>query len=590
MERMKRVDAQVLRVKLAVHLGFYLAVILITYTLVSQHQELGWWFLLYPVLMAVGHFHSHPNVKRWSAILSLGLVVYGGWLEPLNPEYVEEVFILLPLCYIVMFPGSLWPNAIVPVLIICYLRYLPQSDYGEFFEDIIELAVITAISSMMVRFQQKYRHLVDTYQKDSLTDFLTQLPNRKAYLEEVKQLSARLEHGMAIIGLNDFKSVNDSLGYTNGDNLLIKFGDHLLTLVGGHGKVYRLGGDEFIVLFSAQQKVENTIRSTLEHLAQSTQQVFLIGNTSHRLSYSVGVALYNDALGDPRLWEKNASTALYKARVRGTNQVQWYDDELLEESVRQHQIEIELAGAIDSEQFFLVYQPKVDIKQNTVVGAEALIRWQHPFLGMIPPNDFINIAEKTSQIVPIGRWVIRQACLQAKVWYDMNHPVCVSVNVSTIQFAHDEVDQYIERVLDETRLPPHLLQIEITETALMQCSDFVVSGCTRIREMGVSVAVDDFGVEYSSLNYLKQLPVDVLKIDKAFVDDCVVEHTDHMLVRTIIQIGRNLGKRVVAEGVENQEQLELLALEGCDEYQGYFYCKPIESRSFTQLLHRSVNE
>ncbi|SDH62809.1 diguanylate cyclase (GGDEF) domain-containing protein [Vibrio xiamenensis] len=584
MERARHIDAQVLKVKLAVQIVFYLSIALITYTLVSQHQQQLWLYLAFPLFMTLGHYHQHPNVKRWCAVLSITVIAYGGWVDPLDPDYIEESFILLPLCYIVMFPGSLWPNAIVPILIATYLHYLPSGDYGEFFEDAFELAAITGLASVMMLFHKRYLYLASTYKQDSLTDYLTKLPNRKAFSDDIRHLSARLDYAVIEIGLNDFKNINDSLGYTNGDELLVKFGRHLVSLVADKGRVYRLGGDEFIILISSSKDVTQDVIGILDMLVDSAQKVFMIGNTSHRLTYSIGIALLSDALGDTRLWGKNAATALYKARSRGPNQIQWYDDELLEESIRQHQIEVELASAIEAEQFYLLYQPKVDVKQNLVLGAEALIRWQHPFLGMIPPNDFISIAEKTAQIVPIGRWVIRQACMQAKAWYDMNRPICISVNVSTVQFAHDEIDEYIKSVLDEIRLPPHLLQIEITETALMQRSEFVVGSCKKLREMGVSVAVDDFGVEYSSLNYLKQLPIDVLKIDKSFVDDCVHETTDHMLVRTIIQIGRNLGKRVVAEGVEYQEQLELLCLEGCDEYQGYYFSKPIDARAFTQLI------
>ncbi len=585
MERARYIDAQVLKVKLAVHIVFYLAVIYLSSILISQHPLVGWWYLSFPVLMAIGHFHHHPNVKRWCAVLSVAVIAYGGWLEPLNPAYIEECFTLLPLCYIVMFPGSLWPNAVMPVLLVAYLNYLPRVEYLAFLGDVFELAMITALASVMMLFHKKYLHLAKAYQKDSLTDFLTQLPNRKAFLSDIKHLSARFDYAVIGIGLNDFKNVNDNLGYTNGDELLVKFGRHLCTLVGQRGTVYRLGGDEFTILISAKGDVTETVVAVLDMLVDSAQKVFMIGNTSHRLTYSIGVALLRDALGDTRLWGKNAATALYKARSRGPNQIQWYDDELLEESIRQHQIEVELASAIEAEQFYLLYQPKVDVKQNIILGAEALIRWEHPFLGTIPPNDFIGIAEKTAQIVPIGRWVLRQACMQAKRWYDMNRPICVSVNVSTVQFAHDEIDEYIQTVLEEIRLPAHLLQIEITETALMQRSEFVVSSCKKLREIGVSVAVDDFGIEYSSLNYLKHLPIDVLKIDKSFIDDCALGNTDHMLVRTIIQIGRNLNKRVVAEGVEYQEQLALLAAEGCDEYQGYLFSKPIDERAFTQLIH-----
>lgn len=249
-------------------------------------------------------------------------------------------------------------------------------------------------------------------------------------------------------------------------------------------------------------------------------------------------------------------------------------------------METELKGALDNQQMYLVYQPKVDINTRDIVGAEALLRWEHPDLGFVPPCDFIGVAEKTAQIIPIGRWVIEQAIKQSSEWRKQGYEICISVNVSSVQFAHDDIYPFIAETLNRFQLPSRCLQIEITETAMMDKYSHVADTCKQLQDIGVSIAIDDFGVEYSSLNYLKQLPIDTIKIDKLFIDDCVAEATDHMIVRTIIQMAHNLGKTVIAEGVEYSEQLELLNRENCHQYQGYLFSKPILPTDFEQLFNR----
>jgi EAL domain-containing protein (putative c-di-GMP-specific phosphodiesterase class I) len=256
----------------------------------------------------------------------------------------------------------------------------------------------------------------------------------------------------------------------------------------------------------------------------------------------------------------------------------------MDDTIRAHQIEIELKGAIDNKQLFLVYQPKVDIEAKKIIGAEALIRWQHPDLGLVVPNDFISVAERTAQIIPIGRWVFEQAIIQAKSWLDAGTRVPISINVSSVQFAHDDIFPYITELLNKHNVPANCLQIEITETAMMDKHSQVAQTCKQLQDLGMTIAIDDFGVAYSSLNYLKRLPIDVIKIDKSFIDDCVEDVTDHMIVRTIIQMGQNLSKTVIAEGVENEEQLELLRREKCHQFQGYLFSKPISAEQFTGLL------
>ena len=261
----------------------------------------------------------------------------------------------------------------------------------------------------------------------------------------------------------------------------------------------------------------------------------------------------------------------------------------MQETFRHYQLEKELSTALNEKQFHLLYQPKVMIPTDTIAGVEALIRWHHPDLGVISPLEFISIAEKSHDIIPMGRWVLNEACKQGKAWCDNGTPISISVNVSVVQLSHDDITGSVRDALDDSGLEAKYLQLEITETALMKQPEKVIQQCIQLRKLGVKIAIDDFGIDYSSLRYLKQLPVDIIKIDKSFIDDCATNEKDHMIVRTIIQLGHNLGIAVTAEGIEDKEQLNILKIEGCDKYQGYYFSKPVdESQINTLLLNQRI--
>ncbi|MGF1753822.1 bifunctional diguanylate cyclase/phosphodiesterase [Vibrio makurazakiensis] len=566
---------------------FYLiSVALITHTLIIEHHEMRFAYLAYPITMMLALFHRNSNIKELSAVLSMGVILVGGYLEPLELDAIEEVFILIPLTYLIVFPGSMWPISSALLLILSYLYELPEEDFSEFVEDAIELIVISVFATVMTYYQQKFRKQMIRYRKDSLTDFLTEAQNRKAFFLalETLQTDAKKDHALIQIDLDNFKLVNESLGHANADILLKKYASYLLNINPLTVSVYRLSGDEFMLLIEEDKNLFEEVSVIEDHLSNLADQTYVLGQYSYKLTFSVGIALLSDAMQNTEILCKNVDAAVEKAKASGKNTVRWYDNELLNETVRQHQVERELASALQSEQLHLVYQPKVDIKSHSICGAEALIRWKHPDLGVISPIEFIEIAEKSKLIVSIGRWVILTAATQAKHWQQLGHELCVSVNVSTVQFAHDDMYQTVTDILEQTSLPAHLLQLEITETTLMQQPEHIIDSCNKLRELGVTIAIDDFGVAYSSLNYLKQLPIDVLKIDKSFIDECVKEHDDHMIVRTIIQLGHNMGKTVIAEGVEDADQLKLLELEECNHFQGYLFSKPLICEDFTQLL------
>ncbi|MGF1694405.1 EAL domain-containing protein [Vibrio lamellibrachiae] len=584
MSNFVQIRSHIFNIKRLVQLAFILSIAIITHTLLVEHAVARWIYFLFPVLMLSAYFSNAKKTKVATAIGSMLLILIGGIVEPLELDAIEESFILLPLCYIVIFPGSLWPIATAVLLIISYLINLPPEDFDEFLEDAIEVLLITSFATVMTYYQVKLRNQMLRYKRDSMADMLTGLPNRKAFFNDLLEIKEKTGHDYALfhIDLDGFKAVNDSLGHSQGDKLLKAFAERVSGLLFDYNKFYRLGGDEFAIIVKGTQDLGDRISHTEHQLKHGYQPRFRIENIPYKLGYSIGVALLEDAMRDTDLWCKNADIAVNKAKLRGKNYIQWYDSEMLDETIREHQIEKEMSRALDDQQFCLAYQPKVNCNDNEILGAEALIRWIHPELGIIPPVSFIGIAERSTQIIPIGRWVIEQACAQAKEWLEGGNRLCVSVNVSTVQFVHDDIYKFVSSTLEITNLPPELLEIEITETALMTQSEHVIGTCEKLRKLGVKVAIDDFGVAYSSLNYLKQLPIDTLKIDKSFIDECVSLHTDHMLVRTIIQMGHNLGKVVVAEGVETSEQLNLLNDEQCNIYQGYLYSKPLYVEDFNR--------
>ncbi|WP_309221712.1 bifunctional diguanylate cyclase/phosphodiesterase [Vibrio aestuarianus] len=569
--------------------AFYFAsVSAISFTLLTEHRAAINIYLLFPIAMVIARLHRSTLVKRLTSLIAISTILIGSYIEPLDIDAIEETFILIPLCYIVIFPGSLLPILSAVLLIFSYLHNLPAEQFIEFREDAIELMTIAIFATVMVYYQQKWQRQITQYKQDSLTDFLTGLANRKAFTLDLQQIAKETPYsnGYALIqlDLDDFKQINDNLGHHFGDLVLIEFANRLKDLPFERINIYRLSGDEFAMIIKDRTNIRYTAEHSANQLKDISNQQFSLENRSYSMTFSIGIALLEDALHAVDIWCRNADIAVYRAKSRGKNTIQWYDEALIDETIRNYQIERELISAIEKNQLLLYYQPKINIKSNRIQGAEALIRWQHPELGMISPVEFIGTAEKSQQIIAIGQWIIQTACQQAKQWSDQGYPICVSVNVSAVQFVFDDIFHIVTEALKVNQLDPTLLQLEITETTLMEHPDKVAQTCNALRKLGVSVAIDDFGVAYSSLNYLKQLPVDVLKIDKSFVDDCVDNHNDHMIVKTIIQLGHNIGKQVTAEGVETEQQLSLLNTEGCDNYQGYLFSKPIPAKQFSKLL------
>ncbi|RNF39964.1 EAL domain-containing protein [Planococcus salinus] len=424
---------------------------------------------------------------------------------------------------------------------------------------------------------KEYRHL-------AYHDPLTGLNNRASFTETVENsLKKHKTDKMALllIDLDRFKVVNDTLGHLVGDQILIKTADRLRQALGEEASLFRLGGDEFVIIISDTTERECSV--TAEHLLKNFQEPFSVGDYEINVTPSIGISIYPDHGVNSEDLLKNADAAMYTAKENGKNNFSFYNSELNSIMTRKLKIENELRKAIESEQFILHYQPKVDLPTKRFIGMEALLRWEHPELGWITPGEFIPIAEETGQIVSIGEWVLKEACKQNKAWQENGFsPLCVSVNVSVLQFQQDDFLLTVKEALEESGLEPQFLELEITES-IMQNIRESVKILESLRAMGIKTSIDDFGTGYSSLNILQELPIDTIKIDKSFIDG-IGSTNQQAMVKTIIDLGVNLNLTVVAEGIESEQQMEALIHSNCNIGQGFLFSRAVAPEDFENIL------
>ncbi|WP_081933610.1 bifunctional diguanylate cyclase/phosphodiesterase [Massilia sp. 9096] len=422
-------------------------------------------------------------------------------------------------------------------------------------------------------------------------DALTGLPNRSLLQDRLCQAVAyagRSGHPVwvMLIDLDRFKFVNDSMGHKAGDVLLMTVAARLRASLRDSDTVARLSGDEFVAILSghADQPLTTEI---VQRVMDSVAQPVMLGAKEFFVTCSIGVAAYpSDGTPADSLIE-HADIAMYRAKKLGRNNFQFYTPAMNEESQERVRIESALRNALERNEFVLHYQPQVDLKSGRIVGMEALIRWKHPELGMVPPARFIGIAEETGLIVPIGAWVMRTAAAQNKAWQDAGlGPLRVAVNLSARQFGAADLVPGIERVLRDTGLDPACLELELTESLFMSDVTPAVELLHRMKSLGIQLSIDDFGTGYSSFSYLSRFPIDVLKIDRSFVNDLQHDANDAAIVASIIALAHNLRLSVIAEGVETAEQLDYLRHQGCDEMQGYYFSRPLPVHEFEQLLRQ----
>ncbi len=424
-------------------------------------------------------------------------------------------------------------------------------------------------------------------------DSLTGLPNRLAFLDRLGQNISRAQRekqtfGVLFIDLDNFKLVNDSLGHPVGDQFIKIISERFSACLRADDTVSRLGGDEFVITAMGSSSHALTV-AAVNQVANRILQAALepLGVVGHeiRSSASIGIALYPKDGEDPETLLKNADTAMYHAKSLGRGKFQFYASELNEQLMELMHLSTDLRTALDREQFELYYQPKVDVASRQIVGAEALVRWNHPERGLVAPGSFIAAAESLGLISTLGDWTLEAACKQLRAWRDAGiEPVRVSVNVSALQLQHDKVFEKVESLLAAYDLAGEDLELEITENVLVADMEATVEVLEQVRTLGVTVSIDDYGTGYSSLSYMKQLPVDALKIDRCFIIDICTDRADQAIVNSTIVLANSLGMNVIAEGVEEADQVALLQSYGCSLIQGFYFSKPLQEANFTALL------
>jgi diguanylate cyclase (GGDEF)-like protein len=420
-------------------------------------------------------------------------------------------------------------------------------------------------------------------------DTLTDLPNRTLFEDRVTRALAvgqRENQTFAIlfVSLDQLKKVNDTLGHSIGDRLLQEAASRLRPCVTESDTVGRFGGEEFAILLTANRPVAEVLE-IIAAIREALKPFFDLGGQSLFGTVSIGVSFFPQDAQDTQSLLKNAGAALYRARVAGGDNYQFYTADMNAIASKRLALETSLRQAIDNGELLLYYQPRVVVDSLEISGVEALVRWRHPQLGIVSPADFIPLAEETGLILPIGEWVLREACRQNKQWQKQGFaPMRVGVNISALQLQRQDLAGTVVQILKETELSPQSLELELTESSIMINAKAAIDVLTQLQTMGVTISIDDFGTGFSSLSYLKRLPIDALKIDQSFVREVSTNQDDAALVMAIITLAHNLRLRVVAEGVETEEQWRFLHLLRCDEIQGFVFSKPLSSDDLERLL------
>src|SRR6185295_11168900 len=449
----------------------------------------------------------------------------------------------------------------------------------------------------LIREKEQYREQLEqlleerTAEVDFLAyyDTITQLPNRALFEDRLAQAIAMAKSsgqtlGVLFISLDQFKKVNDTLGHGPGDILLREFAERLKSCIAQTDTIARFGSDEFALLRTQIEGADDVIE-TIGSLSQVLKFGFELDGQELFATASVGISLFPFDGNDGQTLLKNAGAALYKAKRSGGANYQFYTADIHDRASRRLSLETTLRRAVQNKEFLLHYQPKVSVDALEITGVEALIRWHHPQLGLISPAEFIPLAEDTGLIIPIGQWVLKEACLQNKRWQNQGFArIRMAVNISARQLHDQAFADTVIRILRETNLEPEYLELELTESSIMQNVELAANVLSRLKSMGIYCSIDDFGTGFSSLASLKRLPINALKIDKSFVSEAPSEPDDAALVMAIVTLAHNLRLKVIAEGVETEEQLRLLHLLRCDEIQGGLFSKPLPADALESLL------
>jgi len=504
-----------------------------------------------------------------------GLYAQGGATEPKwdIPDYFKNT------------------DTLFPYLSSVFLTYLVINSYKA---NLNALSIGLTIVFLIIIARQfiiinKNKRLMSEYKHLAYHDSLTGLKNRTSFKKDVCKIIENAEQenrkvAILSLDLDRFKLINDTLGHHIGDRVLMNTALRLKNTLGNQAQIYRLGGDEFVLVFPGAN--EKKCRVYADKIIKEFSVPFFIAHHQITITPSIGISFYPENGEDYGSLLKSADAAMYLAKESGRNKYCFYNIELHEQMTRKMKIENQLRSAIGENQLQLFYQPRIDLQTKGIYGMEALLRWDHPELGSISPVEFIPVAEDTGQILSIGEWVLKKACKQNKFWQQAGYPfLSVSVNVSVRQFQRGDFVELVKKTLLETGLDPQYLELEITESVMQNVeeSSKILIG---LRKLGVKIAIDDFGTGYSSLHILKELPIDIIKIDKSFIDDITEISNNESIVKAIINIGLNLNLDIVAEGIENEHQLEALVKYKCRFGQGYLFQKPIDAVGFEELLKK----
>jgi len=452
------------------------------------------------------------------------------------------------------------------------------------------LLILGTVLSLRILQQRKRED--DRIHHIAFHDDLTALPNRLMLTERLDQAlgrhrRAKMTLAILYMNLDRFKVINDSLGHEAGDILLCLVADRLRAQLREGDSLARLGGDEFVVLI---ENYGNSIAlsACAQRLVEQLSAPFLLGKKDCHVTASIGISTFPADGSDSRSLLKAADVAMYRAKETGRNNYQYYLPSMNVHTLERLELESDLRHALERGEFFLHYQPKVEIASGLITGVEALLRWKHPIRGLVPPLDFIPLAEETGLIVPIGEWVLATACARTKSWQGRGLPkLSVAVNLSARQFADTMLLAKLTRIIHASGLDPSLLELEITESVVMSNGESAVSVLEKLKSIGVQIAIDDFGTGYSSLAYLKRFPIDILKVDRSFIRDIPADSGDMKITRAIIAMAHSLRLKVVAEGVETAEQMEFLGSQSCDAVQGYFLYRPLQEEELVDVLERN---
>ncbi|WP_431065611.1 putative bifunctional diguanylate cyclase/phosphodiesterase [Methylotuvimicrobium sp.] len=420
-------------------------------------------------------------------------------------------------------------------------------------------------------------------------DPLTGLPNRLLFQDRLAQGILQAQRGKSMIAvmfldLDRFKLINDTLGHPIGDELLVAVAERLRRCARETDTIARLGGDEFAVILSSMTREED-VEHVAQKIIQALSSVFCVGGHEVFVTTSIGITFYPGLNNDRSKLLEQADVAMYHAKKHGRNNYQYYTADMNAAAYERLMLETNLRRALEREEFRLYYQPQIDVQTGVVTGVEALIRWQSPELGLVSPGEFIPLLEETGLIVPVGEWVIETACRQMKEWLDAGYAaMTMAVNLSARQFHQVDLVEKIAQILQELSLPPELLELELTESMVMESVDSAIEILHKLKRMGVKVAIDDFGTGVSSLGYLKHFPIDTLKISHDFVLNLPRDSVDASIASAVINLARNMQLSSVAEGVENSEQMDFLCAQDCERLQGYLFSRPVPAEKIAELL------